>query len=206
MILLYGTSHISQESISEIKKVVDKEKPDLIAIELDELRLKALLGEKGIKRRRTPLFFLMEKVQKYFGNKVEVIPGREMLEAYHVAQERKISVALIDQDITLTMSKIKKIPLKERLKIIFAMLAVFVPIKKSKSDLEIDLQKVPSQEIIDTVLDQFKTFLPKFYQILIEDRNKLMARKLELLETEYEKIIAFVGAGHKKGMEKLLKT
>ncbi len=205
MISIYGTSHISEKIVNQIKTIIDKEKPDLIAIELDELRLKALLGEKGLKKSRTPIFFLMERVQKYFGKKVNIIPGREMLEAYNQAKIRKIPMALIDQDIGITVLKFKRIPAREKIKIVFALLSIFVPFN-SKKNLQLDLKEVPSQKLIDMVLKEFKKFLPQFYKVLISDRNKLMVQKLKLLETEFEKILVFVGAGHVKGMKTLLEN
>ncbi len=205
MISIYGTSHISEEVVKNIQSIVEQEKPDLVAIELDELRLRALLGEKGLKKKRTPLFFLLEKVQKYFGKKVDVMPGREMLEAYYVANEKNIPVALIDQDINTTMMKVRAISLKEKLKIMFAIIAIFLPIK-SKTTIEFDIRKVPSQKVIETALSELKKLLPGFYNVLITERNQVMARKLKILEQEYNKILVFVGAGHVKELKELIKS
>ncbi len=36
--ILIGTAHISQESIDEVKQYIEEEKPDCVAIELDDGR------------------------------------------------------------------------------------------------------------------------------------------------------------------------
>ena len=45
-ITMIGTSHIAKESVSEVKNYIIKEKPDIIALELDRPRLAALLNKK----------------------------------------------------------------------------------------------------------------------------------------------------------------
>jgi len=50
--IIVGTAHISRQSADLVKEVIEKEKPDVVCVELDEKRLKALaekkpLGESG---------------------------------------------------------------------------------------------------------------------------------------------------------------
>ena len=40
--ILIGTAHISQESINEVKQYIEEEKPDCVAIELDDGRYESL--------------------------------------------------------------------------------------------------------------------------------------------------------------------
>ena len=41
-LILIGTSHIAKESLREVARVIEKEKPDIVAIELDRRRFYAL--------------------------------------------------------------------------------------------------------------------------------------------------------------------
>jgi len=43
---IIGTSHIARESIEEVRNTIFKEKPDIIALELDRKRLYALMHKK----------------------------------------------------------------------------------------------------------------------------------------------------------------
>jgi len=68
-----------------------------------------------------------------------------------------------------------------------------------------DLRKVPRAELIETMMNSLKQRYPSIYKSLVEDRNRYMVRKLVGLakENPEAKILAVVGAGHKKGMEEL---
>jgi len=67
-----------------------------------------------------------------------------------------------------------------------------------KHRIKIDLRKVPEKELINTILKQVKERYPNFYRVLVEDRNKYMAKKLFKLMRNYNKIVAVVGAGHEE--------
>lgn len=69
-----------------------------------------------------------------------------------------------------------------------------------------DLSKVPAEEVIEKLVGQMKKKYPSVYKTLISDRNKYMVRALVKLMRKHpdKKILAVVGAGHKKGMEALL--
>ena len=80
-IKIIGTSHISKQSVSEIKKVIGEFKPDIVAIELDAQRYVSLMNQK---RRRINLktasklgffgfiFYLIGSMsQKILGNRYE---------------------------------------------------------------------------------------------------------------------------------------
>ena len=45
-ITLVGTAHISKKSIREVREVITKEKPKVVAIELDQARYDALTKKK----------------------------------------------------------------------------------------------------------------------------------------------------------------
>ena len=106
---LIGTSHIAEQSLREVTAAIDKQKPDLLALELDRKRFYALthrvrrkvsigdirrVGLKGF------LFNLIGAwVEKKLGKVVGVEPGAEMLTAIKLAKKHNIRIALIDQDI-----------------------------------------------------------------------------------------------------------
>ncbi len=213
-IYVLGTSHISIESIKEVKATFKEFDPDIIALELDPLRFQALLTKKQ-KRSFTKevqffgikgflLTLILGYIEKKLGEKVKIKPGTEMLTAIKLARENKKEIALIDQNIKLTIHNLSKIPFREKSRVFFDILrAPFMQKKK----IQIDLTKVPKEEFIESILDAVKIRYPAIYKALIGDRNKILAKNLNKLKKEKEgkKILAIIGAGHKKEVERLIK-
>lgn len=205
-LVLIGTSHISKESIALVSKTIKDNKPDVVAIELDEKRMKALLtGDKGeltisVIKEIGFKGYLFGKVGHYVEHKVGkyvgVSPGEEMLKAYHTGIEVKSKIEYIDQNISITLKRFsKEITWKEKWRF-------FVDILKSPfgKKIKIDLNKVPERGLIKEMLDKVKDRYPNFYKVLVTERNKYMAKKLFVLMKNYTSIVGVVGAGHEKEM------
>ena len=206
---ILGTSHIAVESINEVTKAVEELKPDIIALELDLKRFQKLTSKT---KQRIKLSDISQKgflinligayIERYLGKKVGVMPGAEMKKAIELARKNKIRIALIDQDISITLKRLKEnFTFREKLKLIKNIfIAPF-----TMGNFRIDLRKVPEQKLINKLTLQVKKDYPSVYNVLIEERNKIMAAGLIRLMEENKKVLAIVGAGHVSGMEKILK-
>ena len=207
---IIGTSHIAKDSVKKVKESFDILKPDILALELDPGRAYSL--ENNIKRPKNLillknlglmgfLFFLFgEFLQKNLGKIVNIKPGAEMLTALKTARNKNIAIALIDRDIRITLRRFSKYFRKrELLKIIMDM--IFGAFKKNSLG-DVDLSKVPADNIIEIVLEQTKKRYPSLYKVLIEERDIYMARNLIHISENNpdKKIMAVVGAGHLNGM------
>ena len=219
---IVGTSHIAEQSIAEIKKKIEENKPDIIALELDSQRAAVLLEEKKQKKGSSLsgirafgvkgyLFArLGQFVQQKLGQKVGVSPGSEMKTALELARKNNLEVALIDQPIQITLQKFSKsFTWRERWHFLEdIILGIFQPQKQMKKwkISQFDLHKVPAEELIIEMIENVKDRYPSLYKTIIEDRNKYMVRKIVQLlrKNKDKKMLVIVGAGHKKGMEKLL--
>jgi pheromone shutdown-related protein TraB len=214
-IILVGTSHVSTESVNEIKELVEKYNPVIIGIELDENRLKSLLSDKSNKKNRKSLSMLKEVglfgylfaqlagfVQDKVGDSLKVDPGTDMLAAYNFAKEKEIPIALIDLDIRKTLKKLSKLSFRKKVSMFKRIL--FSGFKKeNKEKLNFDPSKAPSDDFVVEAINIFRKEVPELYKILIEDRNKYMAQKLfeiSKLNNFEDNILAVVGAGHVEGM------
>ena len=211
---ILGTSHISIESVNQVKTFIEEEKPEIIAIELDRRRLQALfqrqklrvsdiirLGVKGF------LFNLIgQYIEKKLGKLVGVSPGSEMKTAVKLAKKHNLKIALIDQDITITLKRLSKaITWKEKFRFVKDILKGLI---FRQSDIpSFDLRKVPSKEIIKTMIEKVKKDYPNIHKVLIEERNIYMAKALTGLMDTYKnkKILAIIGAGHEEDIIKLVK-
>lgn len=212
---IIGTSHISKQSIEEVRDHIMGEKPDIIAIELDKLRFHALLSKKRKLKLKdikkigfTGLMFgiIGGYIEKKLGKLVKTKPGSEMLVAIKLAKKQNIPILLMDQDIRITLKKIsKQMPFKEKMKFLKDLFFS----KQNKKELEmVDISKVPDEKIIEKITKEFKKRYPALYKILIIERNHIMAKNLNNLKinNKDKKILAIMGAGHKNDIEKLLKN
>lgn len=201
---IIGTSHIAKESIETVKRIIEKEKPDCVAIELDPKRFYALTHAQTDEKRKLGLrygltIWLFGWIQQKLGKTVGVFPGSEMLSAIESAKSVNAKIVLIDKDIEETFRGIMSVPLREKLKLFLGIFAA--PFSREK----INLKKVPGDRVIEDAIRYMKKELPGFYKALIGDRNNYMAAWIKKLEGEFENIIVVVGAGHKKELEKMIR-
>jgi len=218
---IIGTSHISKDSIAEIKSSIESRKPQIIAVELDQERAKALfskqqsnkigmgeilkIGVKGFIFAKVGQF-----VQKKLGKYVGSAPGMEMKTAITEAKKRGLKIALIDQPIRITLKNFSQsLTWREKFRFAADISKGILFRKKQMKEMGLELftiDKVPSEKLIEKMMVYLKKRYPNVYKTLVEDRNKYMVNKLVKLMRDHpeEEIIAVVGAGHKKGMEELL--
>lgn len=214
-IKIIGSSHISKESVDEVRKEYEHFLPQIIAVELDNQRAKSLFQKKqkqnfsdtrkriGVKGAAIITF--LSYIQKKLGNIVNTEPGSEMKEAVIIAKKNKIQLELIDQNIEITLQKLSKaINFMFIMKVIKDLITA--PFKKTPK-IKIDLNKVPDDKTIEFMISEVKKEYPKIYDILIDERNKIMAKRLYALTRAHpeKKILAVVGAGHKTEIINLLR-
>lgn len=198
MIILFGTSHISPESVKDIKKHIKEIKPDCVAVELDPMRYTALLKKKGSK---PPGVFLklLSWLQKELGKLTGISPGQEMMEAVKFSRKSKIKTYLIDQNFSVTVRDIRMVSPWEKIKLFFFTLLSGFGGKR------IDLNKVPPKQVVKEALRYLKKHFPQIHRAIVVKRNVYMSSALKELSRKHEKILAVVGAGHIEGMKNLLK-
>ena len=218
---IIGTSHIARQSIENVKKAIIEEKPYIVALELDKNRLYGLMhnqkrkisiadipkiGFKGF------LFsWIGSIIQKKLGEYVGVAPGSEMKTAIRLAKKQKARIALIDQNIETTLKRFSKaLTWKEKWNLLVDIFKGVVLRKNELKDLNIekfDITKVPSQEVIKKLINKMRERYPNICRVLIDERNKIMARNLSYLMREHpeKNILAVVGAGHEEEIIGLIK-
>ncbi len=220
-LILIGTSHIAKESLEEVTKTVEKEKPDILALELDKKRFYALTHQtkrklklKDIKRIgfKGFLFNIIGAwVEKKLGKIVGVEPGSEMITAIGLAKKHNIKIALIDQDIELTLRRVSNaFSWKEKFNFLVDIIkgTFFKKTQMKKMGIKkLDLSKVPPKKLIKKLTKIMKKRYPGLYLVLVEERNKVMAANLKRIiqENPKKKIVAVVGAGHQEELMELIK-
>jgi pheromone shutdown-related protein TraB len=213
-IKIVGTSHISKDSVKEIKHQISEFKPDIVCVELDVHRYKSLFNKTTRKIKLSQisklglfgfLFYLIGSIsQKVLSRKVGSKPGIDMRAAIIEAKRSNAKVALIDQDISITLRNLsKQVPFPEKLKLFgYILFGSFV----GKKRIEFDLKSVPKDALIKTLVSELKHKFPNFYKVLVKDRDKYMQKQVKVISEKFpkSKILVVVGAGHKSSLIKFV--
>ncbi len=111
-----GTAHISEASVEEVESRIAEDRPDIVAVELDEGRYRQMQGEepddldasdllKGNTVFQFLAYWMLSYVQNRMGDQFDVEPGADMMAAIDTAEEHGIGVALVDRDIQQTIQR-----------------------------------------------------------------------------------------------------
>lgn len=213
-IILVGTAHVSMDSVEEVRRSIEATRPDVVAVELCQRRYDVLMNPKrwqetdivGIIREKKASFLFANLVlaafQKRIGEKLGVRPGQEMYEAIRLAQAGNIPVALVDRPVQITLQRTwRKLSLKERFLLIgSSMAAIF-----ETNDLDEDaIEQLKETDVLTAVVDEIGKKAPTVKEVLLDERDAYMGRKISDLEGE--RILAVVGAGHLRGLKEHLKA
>ncbi len=138
-VTVVGTAHVSQDSVDEVEETIERERPDVVAVELDENRYKRMQGEtpddidagdliKGKTVYQFIAYWLLSYIQTRLGEKFDAEPGADMKMAVDTAQRLGLGVALVDRDIQLTIQRFwKRMRLREKLKMAGSMAIILGP-------------------------------------------------------------------------------
>ena len=214
-IILIGTAHISQESVEEVKKVIEEYKPDIVAVELCQRRYDSITKKQ--EWENTPINKLLKggnaylllaqtflgSIQRKLGKEYGVEPGSEMVAAIDEAKKHNLKVALIDRDISITLKRAwKKMGLREKFRLTWEFLKAMLGYDEEELK-ELDLKKLMDQDVISSLMEEFGEIAPSVTTVLIHERDKYIAKKI-LDESKKGKVVAVVGAGHLKGIKEHL--
>ncbi len=210
-IVIVGTAHVSKKSIEEVKRTIEEVKPDAVAVELCYRRFLALtkracnISVVDVIRKGDVTLVLFQMLLSYFqkkvGKEVGIRPGEEMLAAIEKANELGADVLLIDRDIAITFKRFwSSLSFFEKIKILFHIInGIF-----GGEDVEVD--EILKEDVLERLVKEFRSVAPSAAKVLIDERDAYMATKLIEASKRYERIVAVVGAGHKKGIERYLKN
>ncbi len=209
-LIIVGTAHVSKKSVEEVKEVIEKERPDAVAVELCPRRYHALVhGQRedisivDVIKSGNVFMLIFQLILAYFQRKVGeetgVKPGGEMLVAIEKAREVGADVILIDRDIGITFKRFwQKLSFFEKVKLIVHL------IRSSFSGEDIEVDEMLEEDVLDMLVKEFRKISPNAAKVLIDERDIYMAANLLNALSRYNKIVAVVGAGHRRGIENAL--
>ena len=211
--ILIGTAHVSKYSAEQVKEVIEIEKPDSVCIELDKDRYKTITeGSKWqdtdifkvIKEKKATLLLvnlLLSSFQKRIAKQFGINAGQEMIQAIESAKEIEANLVLADRNIQITFSRIwHGIGFWGKIKLITE---IVLSIFSDESITEKELEKLKSQDMLTSILNEFTQSFPKLKVPLIDERDQYLAQKIK--EAPGHKIVAVLGAAHVPGIKEEIK-
>ena len=214
-IILVGTAHISKDSVEEVKQVIEKYKPKIVAVELCKRRHEAIT--KKDKWENTPVNKLLKSnnaylmiaqtflssIQRKLGKEFGVEPGSEMIAAMDEAKKHNLDVALVDRDISITLKRAwKKMGIREKFRLTWEFLKAILGYDEEEIE-ELDLKELLKEDVISAMMKEFGEIAPSVNNVLIHERDEYIAKKI-LDESKKGRVVGVVGAGHLNGIKKYL--
>lgn len=211
-IILIGTAHVSRTSAELVKRVIEEEKPDAVCVELDEQRYESIMQGsrykdtdifKIIKEKKTTVMLInlaVASFQKRIGKQFGIEPGSEMIQGIKSAEEVGARLVLADRNIQVTFSRIwSSVGFWGKAKL---MTQLLWSILSSEEITEEELEKMKTQDMLDSMLEEFTANAPRLKTPLIDERDQYLAQKIK--EAPGGKIVAVLGAAHVPGILKEL--
>jgi pheromone shutdown-related protein TraB len=210
--ILVGTAHVSRESADLVRRVIEREKPDHVAVELDAQRYQALteqqrwesLDIKEVIRKKQLATLIVNLMlaayQKRMGLKLGVMPGTELLEAVRAAEASAIPVTLADREVRVTLRRAwRSMTLWKKSLLLSALLASLFD---DQELTEAQIQELLKRDVLSELMRDLGEAMPGLKSVLIDERDLYLSHKIR--EAPGRRIVAVVGAGHLEGIKRAL--
>lgn len=209
-IILVGTAHISETSVTLVKETIDAEQPDSVCVELDEGRYKAIQDPKAWEQtdvvqviRQKKVGFMIAQLflsayQKKMAKKLNTKVGGEMLQGIESAKEIGAELVLADRNIQVTFLRLwRLLKTREKIKLLFAIILGDEDDEESELT-EDDIMALLDKDLLESVLGDVKEEYPVIAQVLISERDQYLANKIK--NAPGQKILAVLGGAHVPGV------
>lgn len=217
-ITILGTAHVSSSSAEMVQKLITTGKFDAVAIELCPSRHNAIVNPEliakmdlfqVIKRGQTSMVaasLALGAFQQRMADQLGIEPGAEMRVAIKTATEAGLPVLLIDREIGTTLKRIyHNVPWWKRFGIFGGLIASIINQEKVSAA---EIERLKEGDVLESTFSQFSEDEKDLFKPLISERDEYMSAHIlkECKENNYRHILAVVGAGHLKGITRLLET
>jgi pheromone shutdown-related protein TraB len=213
-IILIGTAHVSAESVNEVRRVIETEKPERVCIEIDEGRFKTLTSHNSwenmdirrvLKEKKGFLLLanlVLSSFQKRIGLGMGTKPGEEMQQAAEVADENNIPYSFSDRPVQITLNRAWRLSnFWNKMK----LLSVLISSALSPEEVsEEQIEELKKSSALQQMMEELASWLPKVKQVLIDERDQYLAASI--FAERDKKIVAVIGAGHAPGIINCLKA
>lgn len=212
-ILLIGTAHVSKESAEEVKTIIEREQPDTVCIELDDVRFDSMQNKDRFQNTDIIQIIKNKKVlsmmanlvlasfQKKLADQLGINPGAEMMQGIQSAQEAGAELVMADRDIQTTLNRVwRNVGFTGKIKLLTQLVA---SVFDDEEITEEELSELKELDALDKMLDELAEIFPELKRTLIDERDMYLAEKIK--NAPGKKIIAVLGAGHLPGVRREIK-
>ena len=215
---LLGTAHVSKESVAAVEAALASGAFDVIAVELDPGRHRALTEPdalakidlvQAIKAGKAGLLaanLALAAYQRRLSEQLGVEPGAELKAAAAGASARNLPLVLIDRDIALTFRRAwSKLGFWKRSMLGAGLFASLIVDEKVDDDA---IERLKEGDVLEASFAEFAGSSPELYEAVIAERDRYMAAKLREAGAVHpgRHLLAVVGAGHLAGLKAALET
>lgn len=215
-VTLLGTAHVSRASAEQVRRLIDSGEYDAVAVELCRGRYGALVDPKSLSQmdlfsviRQGRVYMVVANLalsayQQRLADQFGIEPGAEQRMAIRLAKERGLPILLIDREIGVTLKRISaNLGWWKRYSLFVGLLAALL---SSDDVTEDEVERLKDGDVLETAFAEFAADRKDLYEPLIDERDRYMAAKLRLdvQRAGSRRVLAVVGAGHMKGMERNL--
>lgn len=212
---LLGTAHVSRTSAAAVRDELSGGDYSAVAIELCGNRYRGMVDPDALGRMdlfeviragKAPMvtaMLAMGAFQQRIAEQFGIEPGAEMRAAIDAARERDLELHLVDRDIGVTLRRIyANVPWYKRL---YLFSGLFASVLVDDKIPEEDIEALKEGDLLESTFAQFADAAGPIYAPLIDERDRYMALKLAQLARDCDgRMLAVVGAGHLKGIERYL--
>ena len=209
-IILVGTAHVSQNSVEEVRAVIETEQPDHICLELDKGRYESKTKEQSYSNMNLTKVFKEGKTflvlantalasfQKKMGTQTGSAPGEEIIGASKIAEELGIPYSFCDREIAITLKRAwAKSNLWNKAKLIGTLLSSAFDKEEFKPE---ELEELKKSDTLQEMMNELAKELPGAKEALIDERDRFLATNI--MTAPGHKKVAVIGAGHANGIIK----
>lgn len=215
-ITVLGTAHVSRASADKVHELLSSGNFDGVAIELCPSRYNGLINPDSLAKMDLFQVFREGKAsmviaslalgayQQKMAEEFGIEPGAEMRMAIEQAKANNCEVHLIDREVGTTLKRVySNVPWWKKMGIIGGLLGSVLSHEKVSEE---DIERLKEGDILETTFSQFAEEAEELYKPLIDERDRYMAARLQQVafESDNQSILAVVGAGHLKGIEKYM--
>ena len=212
VITLVGTAHVSQNSVDEVRAVIEEVNPDHICLELDKGRYDSKTKDQSYSSTSLKKIFKEGKAflvlantalasfQKKMGTQTGSAPGEETLGASKIAEEKGIPYSFCDREIQITLKRAwAKSNLWNKAKLISALLSSAFDKEEIKPE---ELEQLKNSDTIQEMMNELAKELPGAKAALIDERDRYLATSI--MQAPGHNKVSVIGAGHASGIVKTM--
>ena len=186
--LVAGAEHITGDSPGFIADLVENENPDVVCVDLDPSRAKALSDETLWENLniadviREKLFtalilnLILAAYSRKYGELRGGMPGTELYHVTQIAEKKDIPVCYSERDFSVTFGRAwRSIKIVTKVKLLLSAVLRLFRYKKAEEE---DLQMAESSDLLTAFVQEVTQLEPFLSVPLVEERDHITAAKI----------------------------